>query len=50
VGVKDFLKVVPGSQVKAMGCGSHFIPMEYPDLILGEIKNFFGNRSSENGS
>ena len=43
VGVKDFLKVVPGSQVKAMGCGSHFLPMEYPDLVLGEIKGFFGS-------
>jgi pimeloyl-ACP methyl ester carboxylesterase len=43
VGVKHFLKVVPGSQVKSMGCGSHFIPMEYPELILGEIKSFLGN-------
>ena len=48
VGVKNFLKVVSGSQVKAMGCGSHFLPMEYPDLVLREIREFLGNVGSEN--
>ena len=48
VGVKDFLKTVAGSRVKAMGCGSHFIPMEYPDLILSEIRGFLGDGASEN--
>jgi hypothetical protein len=48
VGVKDFIKTVAGSRVKAMGCGSHFIPMEYPDLVLREIRGFLGNGASEN--
>ena len=47
-GVQNFLKTVAGSRVKAMGCGSHFIPMEYPDLILREIRGFLGNGASEN--
>jgi len=46
-GVQNFLKMVAGSRVKAMGCGSHFIPMEYPDLILEEIRGFLGNGASE---
>ena len=49
VGVQDFLKVVNGSQVKAMGCGSHFLPMEYPDLVLREIRGFLGNSPPEVG-
>ena len=48
VGVQNFLKTVAGSRVKAMGCGTHFIPMEYPDLILSEIRGFLGNVASEN--
>ena len=48
LGVKNFLKLVAGSRVKSMGCGSHFLPMEYPDLILREIRNFLGNDLSEN--
>jgi len=27
--------------VKPLGLGSHFVPMEYPDLVLKEIKDFF---------
>ena len=48
LGVKNFLKLVARSRVKAMGCGSHFLPMEYPELILREIRNFLGNDLSEN--
>ena len=48
LGVKNFLKLVARSRVKSMGCGSHFLPMEYPDLILREIRNFLGNDLSEN--
>ena len=33
-GVRQFQKLVAGSQVKAMGKGSHFLPMEYPKDVL----------------
>ena len=29
-----------GFQVKELGAGSHFVPMEHPDLVLKEIRNF----------
>ena len=40
-GIRTFLELVPDSRVKAMGSGSHFLPMEYPDLVLKEIREFF---------
>ena len=48
VGVKNFLELVAGSRVKSMGCGSHFLPMEYPDLVLREIRGLLGIGASEN--
>jgi pimeloyl-ACP methyl ester carboxylesterase len=27
-------------QLKELGAGSHFVPMEHPDLVLKEIRNF----------
>ena len=29
-----------GFQLKELGAGSHFVPMEHPDLVLKEIRNF----------
>jgi pimeloyl-ACP methyl ester carboxylesterase len=29
-----------GFQVKELGAGSHLVPMEHPDLVLKEIRNF----------
>lgn len=42
VGVQRFLQLVAGAKVKLLGQGSHFVPMEYPDLILGEVRAFLG--------
>ena len=33
-------KETKGFQVKELGAGSHFVPMEHPDLVLKEIRNF----------
>ena len=41
-GVQQFKKLVPGARVKNMGMGSHFLPMEHPEEVLGEIRAFFG--------
>jgi len=40
-GVRRFLKLVAGAQVKPMGKGSHFLPMEHPELVLRETRAFF---------
>jgi pimeloyl-ACP methyl ester carboxylesterase len=40
-GVRQFLALVKKSRVKPMGRGSHFLPMEYPELVLQEIRAFF---------
>ena len=40
-GVTRFLEMVTDSKVKPMGMGSHFLPMEYPIEVLGEIRGFF---------
>ena len=40
-GVRRFLQSVKGAEVKLMGVGSHFLPMEQPDLVLSEIRSFF---------
>ena len=40
-GVKQFQELVAGSQVKAMGKGSHFLPMEYPDEVLKATISWF---------
>ena len=41
LGVRRFQEMVPGASVKPMGVGSHFLPMEYPMEVLGEIRAFF---------
>lgn len=43
VGVKRFLDRVPGARAKPMGLGSHFLPMEYPEEVVAEIRQFFGS-------
>ena len=40
-GVARFLSMVPGAAVKLMGTGSHFLPMEHPEIVLKEIREFF---------
>ena len=40
-GIKQFRKLVPGSIVKPMGKGSHFLPMEYPDDVLQAVLDWF---------
>jgi pimeloyl-ACP methyl ester carboxylesterase len=40
-GVRRFLELVENSKVKPMGTGSHFLPMEHPELVLKEIRAFF---------
>ena len=42
-GIERFRKLVPGSAVKPMGKGSHFLPMEYPDDVLKAIRPWFGH-------
>ncbi|MCH8745868.1 MAG: hypothetical protein IIB31_09520 [Chloroflexi bacterium] len=40
-GVRRFLELVDKSRVKLMGVGSHFLPMEHPQIVLKEIREFF---------
>ena len=40
-GVRRFLELVDNSKVKLMGVGSHFLPMEHPQIVLQEIREFF---------
>ncbi len=42
-GVRRFSELVPGSVVKPMGKGSHFLPMEYPNDVLNAIIDWFGD-------
>jgi pimeloyl-ACP methyl ester carboxylesterase len=39
-GVRRFQKLVAGATVKPMPRGTHFLPMEYPDLVLEEARQF----------
>jgi pimeloyl-ACP methyl ester carboxylesterase len=39
-GVQRFLQQVPGATVRPMPRGSHFLPMEHPDLVLAEARRF----------
>ena len=40
-GVRRFLSLARGAQVKALGKGTHFLPMEYPELVVNEARRFF---------
>ena len=40
-GVRQFQELVTGSRVKAMGKGSHFLPMEYPEDVLSAALSWF---------
>ena len=39
-GIQEFLAKVHKSEVKVAPKGSHFLPMEYPEIVLAEIVNF----------
>ena len=41
-GVRRFLESVPSARATPMGFGTHFLPMEHPDLVLHEINAFLG--------
>ena len=43
-GVRQFQKLVKGSQVSPIGKGSHFLPMEYPDDVLAVIEPWFDSK------
>ncbi len=38
--VQRLTRETKGFQLKELGAGSHFVPMEHPDLVLKEIRNF----------
>ena len=38
--VQHLMRETKGFQLKELGVGSHFVPMEFPDLVLNEIKAF----------
>ena len=38
--VQHLTRETKGFHLKELGAGSHFVPMEYPDLVLKEIRNF----------
>ena len=45
--VQRLLRESPGSRFKALERGSHFAPMEYPDLVLKEIRAFLDEGRDE---
>lgn len=47
-GIRDFQRLVPGSEVVPMGKGSHFLPMEYPDDVLDVIFGWLDCRAAAN--
>lgn len=48
-GLQEFQEEVAGSQVKIAPKGTHFLPMEYPELVLAEIRQYFQRFSQELG-
>ncbi len=43
-GVRQFQELAPGSEVRPMGKGSHFLPMEHPDDVLAAIEPWFDSQ------
>ena len=43
-GVHRFRELVRGAQIKPMGLGTHFLPMEYPELVAQEVSSFLLQR------
>ncbi len=39
-GIQQFQELVGGAQIKPLGMGTHFLPMEYPDLVVNEARDF----------
>lgn len=48
-GVIRFRESVAGARVKPMGMGSHFLPMEHPAAVAGEIRAFFAEGEKAEG-
>ncbi len=46
-GVRRFQELVAGSRVKALGKGSHFLPMEYPEDVLSAALSWFDAGGAE---
>jgi pimeloyl-ACP methyl ester carboxylesterase len=46
-GVRDFQMLAPGAEVKPMGKGSHFLPMEYPDDVLAVIEPWLDGKADD---
>lgn len=44
-GIREFRQLVSGSEVKPVGKGSHFLPMEYPDDVLAAAIAWFDAKS-----
>ena len=42
--VQHLIRETKGFQLKELGSGSHFVPMEHPALVLQEIRNFIDER------
>ena len=45
-GIRDFLRLVPGSEAVPMGKGSHFLPMEYSNDVLDVILDWLDCRAA----
>ena len=46
-GVRRFQELVAGSRVQALGKGSHFLPMEYPENVLSAALSWFDAGGAE---
>ena len=45
--IRHFLRSLKGAKVKQMGVGTHFLPMEYPDLVIPEIQSYLLKNQEE---
>jgi len=46
--VQRLMRESKGSRLKALERGSHFAPMEHPDLVLAEIRQYFDEGQTQN--
>ena len=47
--IQYFLQQAQGAQVKTLPKGSHFVAMEYPDLVLAEIRQYLDGHRRQRG-
>lgn len=47
--INYFLQQAKGAQVKTLPKGSHFVAMEYPDLVLAEIRQYLDSHRLQRG-